>query len=94
MKGRKKRSSGGGTMKVSGNPNVFKEAAERKKGGRVERATGGKVVGLMTGGAVKPRLDRPGRKSGGRVGANKAPLSTAHSTVSAPATPGNNADSN
>lgn len=81
-----KRASGG-PVKVSGNPNVLKAAAERKKGGKVKRATGGKVeskgkdVGYMTGGAVRPRLDRPGRKTGGRVGANTSPLSTAHGTT-------------
>lgn len=89
MKGKKK--AGGGAMKVSGNPNVFKEADERKKGGRAKRASGGKVegkvIGLMTGGAVKPRLDRPGRKLGGRVGADKAPLSSANATTSAESTP-------
>lgn len=68
--------------KVSGNPNVFKEAAEKKKGGKVKRKTGGKVIGLMTGGAVRPRLDRPGRKTGGRVGADRAPLSSAHAVSS------------
>lgn len=84
MKGKKSKKNGGGRigMKVSGNPDVFKEAAERKAGGRVA-----KVVGLMTGGAVKPRLDRPGRKRGGRVGANNAPLSTAHGTASAEKAP-------
>ena len=66
----------------------YAEGDERKKGGKVKhgkhhRATGGKVektksVGLMTGGAVRPRLDRPGRKSGGRVGADRSPLSSAH----------------
>ena len=74
----------GGRMpdKVSGNPNVFKEAAERKDGGKVtKRKDGGKVIGLMTGGAVRPRLDRPGRKSGGRVGADKSPLTGAHRVV-------------
>lgn len=77
----KKRADGGRTnMKVSGNPDVFKEAEEKKRGGKC-RATGGKVVGLMTGGAVRPRLDRPGRKSGGRVGADKSPLSSAHSST-------------
>ena len=81
MKGKKK-AEGGGVMKVSGNPNVFKEAAERKKGGKIKKQDGGKVIGLMTGGAVRPRLDRPGRKAGGRVGANTAPLSTAHGTTS------------
>ena len=95
-------------MVVAGNPNVLKEAQEKKKGGKVKRATGGKVegvaaagakpagktIGLMTGGAVRPRLDRPGRKSGGRVGADKSPLSSAHGTTSAEKTPGNNANSN
>lgn len=80
MKGKKKRSGGGGVMKVSGNPNVFKEAAARKDGGRVKSE--GTVIGRMTGGAVRPRLDRPGRKAGGRVGSNAAPLSSAHATTS------------
>jgi hypothetical protein len=89
------KSSGGRTnMKVSGNPDVFKEAEERKKGGRAKRAAGGKIIGLMTGGAVRPRLDRPGRKMGGRVGADKAPLSSAHGTTSAEKTPSPNANSN
>lgn len=83
MKGHKKRANGGkAPMKVAGNPNVFKEAAERKNGGKVNRATGGKVIGLMTGGAVRPRLDRPGRKTGGRVGADKSPLSSANKVSS------------
>ena len=96
MKGKKKRSSGG-AMVVSGNPNVLKEAKARKKGGRVGGGAaggtsggtdgGGKTIGLMTGGGVRPRLDRPGRKSGGRVGANTSPLSTAHGTVSSESTP-------
>lgn len=86
MKGKKK-SEGGGVMKVSGNPNVFKEAAERKKGGKVKKKDGGTVIGLMTGGAVRPRLDRPGRKMGGRVGADSAPLSSANKTTSAESKP-------
>ena len=88
------KASGGRTdMKVSGNPDVLKEAEgkepyakgdERKHGGKVKkRATGGKVesgkvIGLMTGGAVRPRLDRPGRKRGGGVGADTSPLTSAH----------------
>lgn len=83
MRHKMKKAGGGRTeMKVSGNPDVFKEAEDRKKGGKVKRETGGKVIGLMTGGGVRPRLDRPGRKSGGRVGADKAPLSSAHGTTS------------
>jgi hypothetical protein len=91
-------------MKGPGNPAVFKEAEDRKKGGKC-RATGGsvsgvgaasatKTIGRMSGGAVKARLDRPGRKKGGRVGSNNAPLSTANAVVSAPKAPGNNADAN
>lgn len=101
MKGKKKASGGRTNMVVSGNPDVLKEANERKKGGKVKRATGGKVsgeggktIGLMTGGAVRPRLDRPGRKSGGRVGADKAPLSSAHGASASGSTPGSNANSN
>lgn len=84
----------GGAQIVAGNKNVIDEAEEKKtgdydsvsdhkKGGRVKkkRATGGKVLGLMTGGGVRPRLDRPGRKSGGGVGANTSPLSTANRTI-------------
>jgi len=66
----------------------YAKGDEKKHGGKVKkhgkhRAAGGKVpatkdVGLMTGGAVRPRLDRPGRKRGGGVGANTSPLSTAH----------------
>lgn len=94
-KARHKKASGGRTeMKVSGNPDVFKEAEERKKGGRAKRASGGKVegkvIGLMTGGGVRPRLDRPGRKSGGRVGADRAPLSSAHSSGAAESLPKSN----
>ena len=86
------RKSGGKVDVVSGNKNVVAEAEEdedgesRKKGGKVmkKRATGGKVIGLMTGGGVAARLDRPGRKSGGGVGANTTPLSTANRVVSPP----------
>lgn len=84
MKGKTiKRATGGSAMLVSGNPNVIKEARERKKGGKVVRKDGGKVIGLMTGGGVKQRFDRPGRKMGGKVGANAAPLSTANRSASA-----------
>jgi hypothetical protein len=87
------RASGGKAPQVvSGNKNVIDEAEEKttgdndtlgkKKGGRAKKQTGGKVVGLMTGGSVRPRLDRPGRKRGGGVGSNASPLSTAHNTVS------------
>ena len=73
------RKSGGKAELISGNKNVIDEA-ERKKGGKVKRKKGGKVIGLMTGGPVRSRLDRPGRKAGGAVGANTSPLSTAHTS--------------
>lgn len=66
----------------------YDKGDERKHGGKVKkhhRAAGGKVtatpakaLGLMTGGAVRGRLDRPGRKRGGAVGADRSPLSSAH----------------
>ncbi len=100
----KKHAKGGRTnMVVSGNPDVLKEAKgeepydkgdEKKHGGRAKhkRAAGGKVtaLGLMTGGAVRPRLDRPGRKSGGRVGADRSPLSSAHSSGASESLPKSN----
>lgn len=103
-KARHNRKDGGRTgMKVSGNPDVFKEAEDKKKGGKVKRASGGSVtagvgaapaatkdIGRMSGGAVKARMDRPGRKKGGRVGANNSPLSTAHGTCAAPSSPSSN----
>lgn len=68
MKARHKKRSSGGATEAGGNPNVFKEAKERKRGGRAMKAEGG---------VSKMRLDRPGRKTGGRVGADKSPLSSA-----------------
>ena len=59
--------------KVSGNPKVFEEAAKRKKGGKACGPVGGKMA--------KMRMDRPQRASGGRVGSDKNPLSSAHSTT-------------
>ena len=90
-KARHKKSGGRTDMWVSGNPDVKKEAEgkedyaegdEKKHGGKVKkkRAAGGKVVGSAQGSAVRPRMDRPGRKRGGAVGSNRSPLSTAHST--------------
>ena len=58
---------------AAGNEEVFKEAEgkRRKRGGTV-------VAHRMAGGPVKHRLDRPGRKRGGRVGADTSPLTSAH----------------
>lgn len=69
------------TKSYSAPSNVESEAkdeedgGEMKKGGRVKkRADGGKVEGC----APKMRLDRAKRKSGGRVGSDMAPFSSAH----------------
>lgn len=82
MAARHKRKSGGGIKVAGGNPTVITEAEEKKRGG--------KAVGKMHGAASAKRLDRPGRKRGGRVGANNAPLSTAHGTSSPDAAPHSN----
>jgi hypothetical protein len=83
----KHRASGGRAHEVvSGNPDVLKEAKgeepydkgdERKHGGKVKRAKGGHVM-HMDGKKSKHRMDRPGRKRGGAVGADRSPLSSAH----------------
>lgn len=90
-KHRHKKASGGRTHEVvSGNPDVLKEAHgkepydkgdERKRGGKV-----GKHV-HMDGKHGKHRMDRPGRKRGGAVGADRSPLSTAHRSASAEGCP-------
>lgn len=79
--GGKKGFGGKGAMDAGGNPEVMKEAKERKKGGKVVDCGPGDAMG-------KRRRDRPGRMSGGRVGADKSPLSTAHNSSS----PGKAAD--
>lgn len=53
--------------------NVEKEAEEKARGGRAKKKAGSMVEGKEK----KMRLDRPGRKTGGRIGADKAPLTTA-----------------
>ena len=91
MAGKKCKAKGGRAQVVSGNKNVIDEAEEGTTGDKdvvkKKRKKGGKVIGLMTGGGVRPRLDRPGRKAGGGVGANRSPLSTAHNTTSVAGTP-------
>lgn len=94
MKGHKKRAYGGSVEKdegskdvyAGGGSNVAKEADERKHGGKV-KAKGGKHeakhLGKIDGGKARLRLDRPGRKRGGRVGADSAPLSSAAKTSDA-----------
>ena len=78
---------GGGRIGIvaSGNKDVVEEAKEDKDGDETgfERKRGGKVKKkkekhAMDGKEPKHRMDRPGRKRGGAVGANTSPLSTAH----------------
>lgn len=78
MKGRKGYATGGKIMDAGGNPKVLAEIKERKKGGRVTKEAG-KVAGHLS----RHKLDRPGRKRGGRVGADMNPLSSAHKTSGA-----------
>lgn len=65
--------------------NVEKEAddkedgGEMKKGGRVKKRADG---GMVDGEKPKARLDRPRRKSGGRVGSDMSPFSSAHGAKS------------
>lgn len=77
-----RRADGGKVQKYTPDDNVEKEAEERKKGGRVkhERKRGGRTMEehRIEGKKAKMRLDRPGRKSGGRVGSDKSPLTSAH----------------
>lgn len=57
---------------------VVDEAEDKKKGGAVcAKKDGGKVEG----GKTRLRLDRPGRKMGGRVGCDGAPMSSASRTT-------------
>ena len=77
-----KRAKGGRVdMKVSGTPDVFEEADERKHGVKVKKKM--KHMGKAEGMKPKHRMDKPGRKRGGRVGADKAPLSSAHASTGA-----------
>lgn len=67
---RHKKASGGKVDYYSGgNSNVAKEAAEKKRGG--------KVMGKVHGKKSKMRLDK--RARGGRVGSDKSPFSSAAS---------------
>lgn len=68
---------------AGGDSNVMKEARERKRGGAVPSGEGDeakerhdRVPRRAAGGAVS-RLRRGGRATGGKIGADKAPLSSA-----------------
>lgn len=72
MKHRHKKAMGGDVYSGA-KSNVVKEAEEKKHGGRV------KMVEKPEGGKSKHRMDkRPRRASGGRVGSDKSPFSSAH----------------
>jgi len=62
-----KRARGGRTVYSGAGSNVVKEAEEKK--------SGGKVTGFVAGAKGKHRV---ARKSGGRVGSDKNPFSSAH----------------
>ena len=62
----------GGYMPFSSANDASTWRNQKRDGGRVKKEMG-KVEGKM----AKMRLDRPGRKMGGRVGADKSPLSSA-----------------
>lgn len=65
------RASGGRTLEYTKEANVMDEAKERKRGGALKSMD-------MEGAKTKfRRMDRPGRKRGGGVGADKTPLTTA-----------------
>jgi len=68
----KKFAKGGRTFYSGVESNVAKEAEEKKHGGKVK-----KHVGAAEGKMAKHRRDRK-RASGGRVGSDKSPLSSAH----------------
>ena len=59
--------------------NVEKEADKRKRGGAVHK----RMPMHVEGGKSGHRLDRPGRKRGGAVGADSRPMTTAHNLTSA-----------
>lgn len=65
-----KKAGGGEVYYAGGSSNVAKEAAEKKRGGKVVEKPEGKKP--------KHRMDkRPRRASGGRVGSDKSPFSSA-----------------
>lgn len=73
----------GGRIEDAGGSDYVKHEAEQPEGERENKKRGGKVKakrargGKIEGHAAKHHLGRPGRKRGGRVGADLAPLSSA-----------------
>lgn len=72
------RASGGRTLEYTKEANVMDEAKERKNGGKAM-----KHVTMDAAMTKHRRLDRPGRKRGGGVGADSTPLTTAARTTQA-----------
>jgi hypothetical protein len=73
MKHRHMKKAAGGDVYSGAKSNVVKEAEEKKHGGRVK-----KEVEKPEGKKSKHRMDkRPRRASGGRVGSDKSPFSSA-----------------
>lgn len=69
--------------------NVVKEAKERKRGGSCGYESGGKAMAKKAAAKVEgkkamDRLDRPKRATGGKIGANEKPFSTAAHTSNRP----------
>jgi hypothetical protein len=62
------------TLVAGGNPNVIAEA-------RAKRKRGGGVCAAPDGDKAKGRMDKPRRASGGGVGSNKNPFSSARAVV-------------
>jgi hypothetical protein len=67
--------------KDSGEPEVIKEAEERKRGGKVKKEMKG--LGKMEGEPMKHHMGKMKRASGGGVGSDSRPFSSAKRTSSA-----------
>ena len=81
---RKMKKADGGYVRAEragGNPEVFDEAEERKRGGKVKKEMKG--LGKMEGEEPKHHMGRKKRASGGGVGSDSRPFSSAKRTSSA-----------
>ena len=67
-------STKGMEIRTAGDPDVVKEAERRKRGGGVHK---GKMPTMVHGSAPRHHANRPGRKSGGSVGADSHPMTEA-----------------
>jgi hypothetical protein len=64
--------------------NIDEEAEEKKKGGRVKKRHGGKMVGKVDGEKPMHHAGRKPRKSGGRATSDANPFTSARSGKDAP----------